>query len=42
LSPEQHTTAQPAATERRTDGSPASSGTPSASAPEPGSSMTTG
>ena len=40
LSPEKQTTAQPAATERRTGGSSASSGTPSASAPEPTSSIT--
>ena len=40
MSPEKHTTAQPAATERRTAGSSPSSGTPSASAPEPTSSTT--
>jgi hypothetical protein len=40
LSPEKQVTAQPAATERRTGGSSASSGTRSASAPEPTSSIT--
>ena len=40
LSPEKHTTAAPASTERRTPGSSASSGTRSARAPEPRSSIT--